>query len=599
MCGFTAIIDPHHNVDVTQREIWVRAMAEPLSYRGRDDEQYFMSKDKIVTGLFRRLPVQGVGKAGTQPMSEGDFTLFFNGEIYNYIELKQRLKNDFKCQFKSDGDTEVLLKAFIHWGVEHTISELDGMFAILLCDHKRKKYYIINDIYGEKPLFYRYKDSVMYISSSVQSFKTLSDTRLNHKALHYYLSYGFVPKPMSIFDDVVAIEPNQIIVFDRIKDRLEKSYYQTKRHDYHYHENDCVHDFEALFTQSLSRRLRSQRKKGLFLSGGVDSGLILATACLSLQENLPCYTLSFQSREDAYDESMQARSMAKQFGVDHHVLPIDDRDLARIIPNKLATLDQPLADAAYFPLAALTDFAARDCVVMLGGEGGDELQAGYARHEQEHRLKQLWYYRQWLRPLWPVLKPCAKLTGTVFGQTQWVRKLDKIEHMLKNTQGNSAYDSLLRLWNTGTHYDFRGDFRENDIVFFLPNQLLPKFDNATMQATIEGRTPYLNKALFDMMEQTPRHVWASKNLAKTLLDHHDIEITPKKGLTVPIADYLRGDLKEWAYDALTDFSKMDVIPKQDIWASWDKLQKGRTAFAQPIWALIIFCAWQRAHNLSI
>ncbi len=597
MCGFTAIIDPHNSINLMQRETWVRSMAEPLAYRGRDDEQYFVSADKRVTGLFRRLPVQGVGEAGAQPMSEGDYTLFFNGEIYNYIEIKQSLRDEFQCEFKSKSDAEVLLKAFVHWGIEKTLATLDGMFAIFLSDHKNKKYYIINDTYGEKPLFYKYKDNVLYISSSVQSFKKLPDTKLSTKAISHYISYGFVPKPLSVFQDVGSIMPAQIITLDMTQTHLTKQQYQTKTNDYEYQSRNAVQDFEALFTDSLSKRLRSERTKGLFLSGGVDSALILATAQTNLGETLPCYTLSFQSKNDEYDESVQARAMAQKFDAPHHVLRMNDKDLASIIPKKLGTLDQPLADTAYFPLAALTDFAANDCVVMLGGEGGDELQAGYTRHAGEKRLKQIFDNRHWLKHMWPAMRPLSGL-ASILGQTQLDRKFDKVTHMLLSNSDN-AYDALLRLWPNGTQVDFKDDFRQNDIDFFLPNQLLPKFDNATMQATLEGRTPYLSKPLFDMMDQMPRTQWQNKKLAKQILRRHNITITPKKGLTVPIASYLRGDLKEWAYAALQDFTELDVMPKEEIWRAWDNIQSGRTEFAQPIWALIVFSAWQRAHNLSI
>lgn len=598
MCGFTAIIDPHHEINLMQRETWVRAMSEALAYRGRDDERFYVSKDKRVSGLFRRLPVQGVGDLGAQPMSESDYTLFFNGEIYNYIEIKQDLIDQYKCDFKSKSDAEVLLKAFVHWGVEKTVAILDGMFAILLCDHKNKKYYIINDQYGEKPLFYKYKDSVLYVSSSVQSFKVLPNTKLSSTALSHYLSYGFVPGPMSVFDDVEAIQAGQIVTFDMAKDRLRKEQYTCKTYNYRANARDPIQDFEHMFEQSLSRRLRSERKKGLFLSGGVDSALILAVARKNLEEQLPCYTLSFRSKEGDYDEAAQAKALAEKFSVPHSILPMNDQELARIIPQKLGTLDQPLADAAYFPLAALTDFAASDgCVVMLGGEGGDELQAGYSRHAQEAQLKKLWQNRYWLKYVWSSLKPLTPVARMI-GQTQFDRKFDKIEHMLKNDADN-AYESIVKLWSGSTNHRFVDDFRQNDIDFFLPNQLLPKFDNATMQATLEGRTPYLSKPLFDMMDQMPRDSWQNKALAKKILHGHGVSITPKKGLTVPIAHYLRGDLKEWSHQALKDFVALDVMPSSDIWSAWERVQSGKTEFAQPIWAIIVFSAWQRAHNLSI
>jgi asparagine synthase (glutamine-hydrolysing) len=299
-------------------------------------------------------------------------------------------------------------------------------------------------------------------------------------------------------------------------------------------EGDAITMFANAFATAVDLRLQSDVPVGVFLSGGLDSSLIMLTAHKLLGRSLPSFTISLPNADPAYDETDQARTIAGLCGSEHHVLPLDEVALLNAIPDQIAQMDQPLADAAIIPTALLSKFARQHVTVALGGEGGDELQGGYTRHMQEKALRALYALRGVAKPMLPLADRVGK------NLPQWKRQSAKLQDFI-NTQADSAYEALMTLWPQENDINLSSGFRTADTEFYLPHNLLMKLDGATMQASLEGRCPYLDPELWATMDVIPRRFWRGKRLAKHMLQGLGGTVpNAKRGLTLPLAEWLRG-----------------------------------------------------------
>lgn len=593
MCGFAGIIDPSGQKTAEHS----RLMALALAHRGPDDHTDWQDASLGVALSFRRLAILDLSPDGNQPMHDGPLTICFNGEIYNYKELRRGLEIEFDCTFKTTSDTEVLLKSVLHRGVPQTLALLNGMYGIALLDRRDNTLTLARDRFGEKPLYYTRHGNALYFASELKALRTQMDPKADKTALSRYLQFGFIPAPLTIYENVNALQPGHYITFD-IKDlrhvgsgKLHKLLGDTP--PYFMDEGDAMAMFANTFTTAVDIRLRSDVPVGVFLSGGLDSSLIMVTANKLLGRSLPSFTIAMKSADAAYDETAQAKVVADACGSEHHVLPLDEAALLNAIPDQIAQMDQPLADAAIIPTALLSRFARQHVTVVLGGEGGDELQAGYTRHAQSMALRALYGMRKIAKPILPF----ADLAGK--NLPQWKRQSAKLKGLL-NIEAGNTYEALMTLWPQEKGMDLPSDFRTADTEFYLPHDLLMKADGATMQASLEGRSPYLDPELWAAMTVIPRNFWRGKHLAKRMLEGLGGTLpSAKRGLTLPLAEWLRGSLRGWAETQLAEFKTLNLLPDEDVDAQWNALLDGRSDHAQPIWALCLFSAWRKAHNLSI
>lgn len=590
MCGFAGIIDPSGQTGKAES----RAMALALAHRGPDDHGDWADATLPVAMSFRRLAILDLSPDGNQPMHDGPLTICFNGEIYNYKELRQRLEIDHGCVFKTTSDTEVLLKGVLQWGLERTLNEANGMYAIALLDRRDETLTLARDRFGEKPLYYSSHKGALYFASELKALRAQIDVSADKNSVSTYLQFGFVPAPDTIYENVKALQPGEFLTFNiRNPQNLERDYLfdlgaglpQLKLN-----EDEALDLFEDALTRAIDIRLRSDVPLGVFLSGGLDSSLILAMASRLLDKPMPAFTIAMESDDPAYDETAQAKLVAEFYHAEHHILPLNERIMLDALPGQIAHMDQPLADAAILPTALLSHFARKHVTVALGGEGGDELQAGYTRHAQETRLKAIYALRGIAKPFLPLAKS---------NLPQWKRQSDKLERFI-GTKAASSYEALMTLWPQGNRMDLPSGYREADAEFYLPHDLLMKLDGATMQASLEGRCPYLDPDLWRVMSLIPRRHWANKKLARDLLAKRGgVLATGKRGLTLPLAEWLRGDLRDWGEAQIADFKALGLLPDKTVDAEWDALLKGQSDHAQPIWALCLFSAWRNAHNLAI
>ena len=616
MCGLAGIIDPSGKK--TKND--TRIMAQAIAYRGPDDQTDWQDDTLPVSLSFRRLAILDLSPDGNQPMHEGALTICFNGEIYNYKELKIKLEAEHQCVFKTSSDTEVLLKAFLHWGIKKTLNAVNGMYGIALLDRRDNMLTLMRDRFGEKPLYYTHQNGALYFASELKALRTQINFKASKQGLSYYLQFGFIPAPYTIYEGVKALQPGEYITFDlrnlsHPEDARGPSIIPAwiPKQVRDVSEPEGLENFESALSRSIDIRLRADVPVGVFLSGGLDSSLILLIASKKLGRPLPSFTIKMHSDDPAYDEADQAAGIASLCGSENHVLTLDEEALLEALPAQLNQMDQPLADAAILPTALLSQFARQHVTVVLGGEGGDELQAGYTRHAEEARLKELYTIRSVLKIILPLLKPFAMM-GEKIALPQWRRQFDKMQRLLSFKTDN-VYEALMTLWDPASFphipvqagiseykSSLEGEFRQNDTNFYLPHDLLMKLDGATMGASLEGRCPYLDPDLWNVLGTMPKHIWANKRLATDLLvklGGEDALPRGKRGLTLPLADWLRGGLKDWAWENLEYFKTLNLLPPADIDAQWHAVQDRATDHAQPLWALCIFSAWARAHNLVI
>ncbi len=592
MCGFAGIIDPSGQKTKADS----RRMALEIAHRGPDDHADWQDGTLPVSLSFRRLAILDLSPDGNQPMHDGPLTICFNGEIYNYKELRSYLEVQHGCTFKTTSDTEVLLKAFLTWGIDTTLNMVNGMYAIALLDRRDETVTLARDRFGEKPLYYTRDNGALFFASELKALRTQIELTADKSSVNRYLQFGFIPAPQTIYEGVNALLPGQAITFSIANPSATGGSAMllpiAEEPNLHGRVNNdqALTIFENALTKAIEIRLRSDVPVGVFLSGGLDSSLILLTASRLLGKALPSFTIAMQSDDPAYDETAQAKAIAQLCGSDHHILNLNEQSLLNALPGQIAHMDQPFADAAILPTALLSHFSRQHVTVALGGEGGDELQAGYTRHAKEKRLKLMYAARGISKAVLPFLSS---------NLPQWKRQSDKLKQFL-NTDAASSYEALMTLWPQNNPMNFPRDYRNADTHFYLPHDLLMKADGATMQASLEGRCPYLDPDLWRAVNGLPRSTWEDKKLAKQMLAKLGGTLpSGKRGLTLPLAEWLRGDLRDWAEAELSDFKSLSLLPEKDIETQWNSLLDGRSDHAQPIWALCLFSAWRRARNLSI
>lgn len=579
MCGLAGIIDPQRRLAPDTAP----SMAAALVHRGPDAASEWRDSTLPASFAFRRLAILDLSGEANQPMHDGPLTILFNGEIYNYRDIRAELQRNGHS-FKTSSDTEVLLKAFSMWGMKETLKKLNGMYAIALLNREEGSLSLARDRFGEKPLYYTEHNGALLFASELKALRNVLDLKICQHARALYLRYGFIPAPHTIHEGVAALQSGEWVTFD-VQNLKRRTQGVTPRLGV------PQKDFETALTRAVQIRLRADVPVGVFLSGGVDSSLILALAGHKLSRPVPSFTLRMEG-DPNYDESVAAAAIARRCGSEHRIVETNAALLRDAAPNHIAFMDQPLADAAFIPLALLAKQSRQSVTVALSGEGGDELQAGYTRHKYEKIIKAFLGQKMPLNAAGALLLPVAKLLGL----PQLQRQLDKARAL---PQG-SPYQSLLSLWGVDAPLLPYKDFRQGDTEFYLPHDLLMKLDGATMKSSLEGRCPYLDPDLWATIDSMPRSVWQGKKLARALLKKYGLDVPQaKKGLTLPLADWLRGDLKDWAWTYIEEVKRSGFLPSAAIDKTWQDVQQGRSQHVQPLWALAVYGQWCKTHSFPL
>ena len=580
MCGIVGC------VDFLDRESFsdvIASMVYTLKHRGPNDDGIL--KEKNVALGQTRLSVLDLSPMGHQPMIslDGNYVLVFNGEIYNYKELARQL-NQENVVFENTGDTRVLIEACAHWGVEKTLTKLNGMFAFGLYNKKTKTLIVARDRFGEKPLYYTCNNNRFAFASELKALKKLPDfdKEIDEEAFSLYLRFNYIPCPYSIYTYCRKLFPGHYLVVSnktveiRCYYNLEKLF--STRSLLNLSEDECIHLLDSKLQKSVNDRMVSDVPIGAFLSGGIDSSLMVAL--MQSQSNLPIKTFTVGFKNSCYDESQYAESIAKYLHTDHTTVYIPLEELWESANKIIDIYDEPFGDASALSTYFISKQFKKYVTVAIGGDGGDELFLGY-------------YRQKWL----PYLSTISKLVPKIF--TKFAQKTnqylfstnnfilwEKINKGLNVLQGKTFLENYL---NSVTYWPIATDISKTwfvphshlannsdqvaylDIRTFLHDDVLCKVDRASMAVGLETRAPFLDYELTELAMSIPlaqkfkKH--NKKYLLKKVLNKYipkDLWDRPKMGFGMPLDQALRTSLK----------SNFENLLQQDtiIWKYLDKVQ---------------------------
>lgn len=634
MCGVTGFID---FTKTTKRENLleiVGRMSDRLVHRGPDDYGAWVDEKCGIALGFRRLAIIDLSIEGRQPMvsADGRYTAVFNGEIYNFPELREELEA-LGHRFRGHSDTEVMLAAFVQWEIEETLKRLNGMFAIAVWDAQSEELTLIRDRVGKKPLYYGKFGETFVFGSELKSLMPHSafQTEVDPHSLGLYLKFGYVPSPRSIFKNVEKVAPGHLVKINSKKGQIgEQSSYWSLQNTasegietpHTGSENEIFSEFEELMLNSVKRRMLADVPLGAFLSGGIDSSTIVAL--MQAQSSNPVKTFTIGFHEAKYNEAEHAKRIADFLKTEHHELYLSSRDALNVIPKLPTLFDEPFADSSQIPTFLLSIMARKFVTVSLSGDGGDELFGGYGRYFLAQDLwKKINRLPVSFRKKMGVITSLAgsgvdkfvssakNRKGTGFGQ-----KLSLLSNVLKVKTEDELYLNLISLWQNppvlnsnlnGAVNDFRfpktADFMQRmmlrDALTYLPDDILVKVDRASMGVSLEVRAPILDYRVIEFSWRLPVNLKTGnggKLLLKKLLKKHvpsEIWNRPKMGFEVPISSWLRGELRDWAEDLLNvdRLNREGFFNPVAIQIKWEQHLKGKRNWNNALWAVLMFQAW--------
>jgi len=637
MCGIAGVIDVGGGPVVAAD---VAPMADALQLRGPDDEGIFC--DGVAALGHRRLSIIDL-EGGHQPMADeaGHAVVVFNGEIYNFVSLRERLVG-LGHRFRTRSDTEVIVRGYLAWG-EAVVEALDGMFAFALWDARARRLMLARDRFGKKPLYYAHAGGRFAFASTVTALMRHPATprRIDPEALARYLALEYVPGPGSILDGVRKVEAGSALVLDGIdgggRVRTRRYFRLSVGPRAGQAGPRTIEEGARLVREHLveatRRRLVADVPVGVFLSGGIDSSSVVAAAIAAGARRVRTFSIGFD--EPSFDESDHARAVARHFGTDHVEEQCSVEQLLEIVPQLGEILDEPMADGSIIPTTMLSRLARRHVKVALGGDGGDELFAGYPTYVA-HRL---------VAPLEPLV--ATGLTGPLVAAAQRAaarlpvsqanlsfdfkvkRLLDGLAwpRAVRNAVWLGAFrpdelapllgrpvDATSLLLPVAAAYDeARGPTHlervlEQDVRFYLGHLVLTKVDRASMSSSLEVRAPFLDTALAELVAAMPLDWKLSRLTGKAILRRAvrpwlpgRVLDRPKKGFGMPIGAWLRGPLRALAHDLLVGrdgLASTGLVDRALLERLVDEHERGRVDHRKRLWALLVLELWRRHHRPS-
>ncbi|MCX7123579.1 MAG: asparagine synthase (glutamine-hydrolyzing) [Gammaproteobacteria bacterium] len=599
-------------------------MTDSLAYGGPDDRGVW--RDDAVALGHRRLAILDLSPLGHQPMlsPSSRYVIAFNGEIYNFKALRKILEAA-GFMFKGHSDTEVILAGVECWGFEKTLQQLNGMFAIALWDREQKKLYLARDRFGEKPLYYGCVNGAFIFASELKALCLYPgfNKKMNMQAVQFLLRYAYIRAPLSIYENIFKLEPGHYLCVDQSLNIAPQAYWsatdvalQARRQGSELSFQEAVDELEVRLTDSVKSRCISDVPFGAFLSGGVDSSTIVALMQKSLPQAVKTFSIGFEN--SAYDEAPYAKAVAQHLGTEHHELYVTDQDALNVIPKLSQIYDEPFADSSQIPTYLVSQMAKQHVTVVLSGDAGDELFGGYQRYFFYHHLQKLHHLPFVLRQVLGAF--AMHIPSHLIGQKRQL-PFKKLAWMLRHSkQASSFYDTLISQNYLADQYLNQATplfmACENsavlsateqvmlwDTISYLPDDILTKVDRASMAVALETRVPFLDHTLFEFLWTLPMEFKVQKNQGKVLLKELLYRYVPKKlvdrpkaGFGIPIHDWLRGPLKEWAGDLIASTVAGGILNQSALEAAFREHLSGRVNLGALLWNALIFQDWMLKNN---
>lgn len=637
MCGVTG---SWSSQKYQQAEI-ARLMADEISSRGPDDFGVWASEDEALALAHRRLSIVDLSPAGHQPMvsSCGRYVLVYNGEIYNHQDIRQLLfAEEGVSEWVGRSDTETLLVAVTKWGVRNTLIKLNGMYAFALWDNQLKKLYLARDRAGEKPMYYGNVNNVFLFGSQLKALTVHPSWSgdIDRNALSLFMKYGYIPAPHSIYENILKLPPAHFVVISENANHIATPirYWGVTEATQdavtnEYASSESVADnLELLLLDSVKRRMIADVPLGAFLSGGIDSTAIVALMQSAVNEPIKTFSIGFN--EEDYDEAKHARQIAEHLGTDHTELYIGPQDLLAVLPRLSAIYDEPFADPSQIPTFIVSELAKKNVTVSLTGDGGDELFFGYTRYRQAQK----WWRKLRLVP-WPIRHLIASIIMAVPSIFVWASSLlpsrltpkhigdriPKLARIIDSRNWMMFYDRIISQGNypeplvlkakSGDSFikryepDIAGlrDVKKMmylDLMMYLPDVILTKVDRASMAVSLEARVPFLDHRLIEFAWNIPFKYKYNQGQGKWILREvlhryvpRELMDRPKMGFGVPIEEWLRGPLKDWAAKLLNEqkLREQGIFDSALVSKMWNEHKAGKRRWHAQIWRILVFQMW--------
>ena len=648
MCGLTGYwVAPGQLQD---RGGITTSMMEAIAHRGPDSQGVWEDLETGISLAHLRLAIVDLSAAGHQPMisASGRWIISFNGEIYNHTNLRRTLEQEKKVtNWRGGSDTETLLAGVEAWGLENTLIRAAGMFALALWDRKMRKLYLVRDRLGEKPLYYGWQGqgpgAAFLFGSELKALRRhpAFEGRMSRDAVVEVLRHGNVGEDRSIHEGISKVRAGEIVTMSPQDHHIDRQYYwdgaavAAAPRGPAISSQSAVDQLEALLMESVGQQMMSDVPLGAFLSGGIDSSVVVAL--MQRQSDQPVHTFSIGFQEARYNEAEFARAVANHLGTRHTDLYVSDKELRNVVPQLPKIYDEPFADSSQIPTFLVAQLARQHVTVALSGDGGDELFGGYSRYG--HAAK--------LRPRLRVLPAPARQIGaravraipaemltrglkamvpTPQGKEPIGQRLRRLADYSRKPDLETLHRAMVSVWRfpeqavpgashppsvLADHLPPRGDLgdvermMQLDMISYMTDDILTKVDRATMAVALESRAPLLDHRVAEFAWSLPEDMklraGQSKWILRQVLYRHvprTLIERPKMGFEIPIGLWLRGGLKDWAAALLnpTRLRREGLFDATIIETLWQEHLSGRFNWGAQLWCVLMVQAWMEAQE---
>lgn len=623
MCGISGFLSTSSGTESSSSSL--NKMAGALSHRGPDDSGIWFD-DNIGVGLAHtRLAIVDLSPAGHQPMPSAcdRYVIAFNGEIYNHNQLREQLEQESNAPvWRGHSDTETLLACFTAWGIEKTLQATVGMFALALWDKQEKVLTLARDRFGEKPLYWGWNNGTLLFGSELKALKAFPefDAQVDRNSLALLLQYNYIPAPHSIYQGIEKLKAGHYVQIRQGQSRVDvkplpfwsfkQAVEQGIQNPFAGTDLQAVDELQNRLSTSIKDQMLADVPLGAFLSGGVDSSTVVAL--MQKQTTQPVKTFAIGFNEPGYNEAVYAKEVAQHLGTDHTELYVGSDDALALVPQLANIYCEPFADSSQLPTYLVSKMAKEHVTVSLSGDGGDELFGGYNPYQFAPNI----WNKIKLLPL-----PLRKLACSVLAGLPLPDKLQKLLSVFPAKDQQSFYRLMMSHWITPTNIvkgssvpsvllnspqdwpqidSFEHWMMAMDAGQYMSDDILVKVDRAAMANSLETRVPLLDHRVFEFAWQLPLHMkirngvgkWALREVLYRHVPKSMIE-RPKKGFSIPLAQWLRGPLRDWAENLLSEKRLINegYFNPKPIRKAWEQHITGKADNALKLWSILMFQAW--------
>lgn len=644
MCGIVGFWKSSCNDSAKRLGEIASNMADTLVHRGPDDGGIWVDADMGIALGHRRLSIIDISENGHQPMfsENGRYVITYNGEVYNFRELRSELKK-LGHRFRGHSDTEVILAAISEWGLEKAVSVFDGMYAFALWDRKDSLLCLVRDRIGEKPLYYGVQNGTFFFASELKAIRAhpAFQPQINRDAIVSFLRFSYVPAPHSIYRGVYKLLPGHFLCLNSPLSMVESEPYwfleeivlAGVNNPFPGSEAEAVDELETRLKKTVRSRMISDVPLGAFLSGGIDSSTIVALMQATSSRPVNTYTIGFHESE--FNEATHAKKVAEHIGTNHTEHYVTPQEAMEIIPKLPVIYDEPFADSSQIPTSLISVLTREYVPVSLSGDGGDELFGGYIRYfifdRYWNTIRMVpYFFRKWVagaissipvKYVDGLYNEVERFLPQKVRQSLPVEKFYKLGQVLSHSSIQNTYKRLVSVIAEPNHLATDGRqfktliddpvvwetipehvtaMQYLDLMTYHPNDILTKVDRASMAVSLEARAPYLSKEIIEFALKLPLSMrvrngqgkWILRQVLHRYVPENIVERT-KMGFGVPIGEWLKGPLRSWAESLISQRSleRDGYLNALEINCLWQQHLSGHYNHAHILWNILMFQAW--------